>query len=1032
MTFMPKRKSRKAEKQVLQSQSRRKVMLILGLVLGLLATSGALAQWTGLLAVAPVMVRSPQTTRSQSENTQVAPDALTSGSPAKEYIYAGGRLVATEEPPAGICSYPLSPTPQNFPATGGNGSFTVGAGPGCNWTAVSNATWITNVSPASGSGSGTVNFTVGTNSGAARSGTITVQTQTLTINQGAAGATGSFSASLNGSTAYVSVPNSTSLDITGSITVEAWIKTPTPSAAQQGIIERFAASNGGYALRLAAGKLQFFTLQNATTFDYVEGGSVITTGWHHVAGVWDGTQLRLYLDGVLTGLKNSSFAPGTGTNSLKIGGRGDDASFKFNGLIDEARVTAAAVYTGMSFTVQQQLASVTGTRGLWKFDNQSTADASGNGNTGSLTGGATYSSDVPGGCISPVASPPSLPGTDTVWFDDALPTGASVDSTWLWDTRQKASGTQSHADPLTDGIHQHYFFGATQQPLPVSPGDTLVCYVLLDPCNPPQEVMLQFMWDSWEHRAYWGQDLIPWGTNNTASRFPMGALPATGQWARLEVPAANIGITSQTGQVNITGFAASLYGGMAWFDRVCKATGAPPPGDNAAFISQTAPPGSMTPGQTASVTVTMQNTGTTTWTTAGGYKLGSQNPANNSTWGLSQVSLPSSVAPNAQVTFNFTITAPSTVGTYNFQWQMLKNTTSFGNPSTNVSVNVPNPPGNCPNVSTLSGSGVSGYLEGTGTAAQWNAPRGGVIGKDPVSNNLALFVADTTNNRIRMVYLEGASAGQSVLLAGNGVAGYQNSSDPLLCRYNGPQGITATLDTNGIVTALIIADTDNHVIRKLAAPVSGTAWIPSMIAGAHGVPGYVNGNSSLSRFNLPRGITAYGGVIYCTDLGDASSLGNIRKIDSSNNTTGLVIGLANPFGVTISQTSGMLYFTDLNNHSVWQCTSAGAVSLVAGSGASGSADGTGSAASFNRPRHLAWLNTAGSELLYVAAQSNHKVRKIVISTAVVTTYAGSGTSGYLDGTCSSALFFNPQGIACALGGEVYVLDTDNHRIRKLQ
>ncbi len=95
--------------------------------------------------------------------------------------------------------------------------------------------------------------------------------------------------------------------------------------------------------------------------------------------------------------------------------------------------------------------------------------------------------------------------------------------------------------------------------------------------------------------------------------------------------------------------------------------------NNSLFISQSVP-SSMTPGQTASVSITMKNTGTTTWTRAGSYKLGSQNPEDNTRWGLTRVLLPTSVsvAPGQQRTFTFNITAPTTPGTYNFQWRMVQ------------------------------------------------------------------------------------------------------------------------------------------------------------------------------------------------------------------------------------------------------------------------------------------------------------------------------------------------------------------------
>jgi RHS repeat-associated protein len=100
---------------------------------------------------------------------------------------------------------------------------------------------------------------------------------------------------------------------------------------------------------------------------------------------------------------------------------------------------------------------------------------------------------------------------------------------------------------------------------------------------------------------------------------------------------------------------------------------APTPYDDAAGVSISAP-ATMTTGSTAYVTVTMRNSGTTTWSPGlvNPYRLGSANPLNNSTWQVGRVELGSVVAPGGQAVFGFTITAPSTAGTYSFSWEMLR------------------------------------------------------------------------------------------------------------------------------------------------------------------------------------------------------------------------------------------------------------------------------------------------------------------------------------------------------------------------
>jgi hypothetical protein len=117
--------------------------------------------------------------------------------------------------------------------------------------------------------------------------------------------------------------------------------------------------------------------------------------WHHIAGVFDGSEMRIYVDGQRKALKSPAVAPGTGSSHLLIG-RSQDGSGFFNGLIDEVRVTAAAVYSGTSFTTQHRVTGVVLTRGLWRFDISSDLGRDcAQINNGSVVGGATSSTDVP-------------------------------------------------------------------------------------------------------------------------------------------------------------------------------------------------------------------------------------------------------------------------------------------------------------------------------------------------------------------------------------------------------------------------------------------------------------------------------------------------------------------------------------------------------------------------------------------------------------------------------------------------------------
>jgi RHS repeat-associated protein len=93
------------------------------------------------------------------------------------------------------------------------------------------------------------------------------------------------------------------------------------------------------------------------------------------------------------------------------------------------------------------------------------------------------------------------------------------------------------------------------------------------------------------------------------------------------------------------------------------------PANGAAALGMSVP--SLTQGQNATISVTMQNTGNTTWPAGSNYKLGSKNPDENLIWGVQRVDLASNVAPGQQTTFTFPITAPAT-GTYTMQWQMMQ------------------------------------------------------------------------------------------------------------------------------------------------------------------------------------------------------------------------------------------------------------------------------------------------------------------------------------------------------------------------
>jgi hypothetical protein len=162
-------------------------------------------------------------------------------------------------------------------------------------------------------------------------------------------------------------------------------------------------------------------------------------------------------------------------------------------------------------------------------------------------------------------------GTDTVWAESGVPAGATAypsSDGWNWVTTNPApfSGSRSHQSALAAGFHDHYFAGATNA-LQVRTGDVLFAYVYLDPASPPGELMLAWNDGVWGYRAYWGANLINVGTDGTASRRYMGPLPAAGQWVRLEVPAALVGLEGHS----LTGMSFIEFNGRATWGRVGRA-----------------------------------------------------------------------------------------------------------------------------------------------------------------------------------------------------------------------------------------------------------------------------------------------------------------------------------------------------------------------------------------------------------------------------------------------------------------------------
>ncbi len=165
------------------------------------------------------------------------------------------------------------------------------------------------------------------------------------------------------------------------------------------------------------------------------------------------------------------------------------------------------------------------------------------------------------------AEPAPTAASERVFVEDTVPNSATVggEEPWNWVSSNPApfSGALAHQSVNSPALHQHFFENASE-PLVVAADDSLFTYVYLDPTNPPTQIMLQWnVAGSWEHRAYWGANNIPAGQDGTPSLYRVGDLPAPGQWTRLEVPAAAVGLVDQP----VTGMAFTLPDGQATWDK---------------------------------------------------------------------------------------------------------------------------------------------------------------------------------------------------------------------------------------------------------------------------------------------------------------------------------------------------------------------------------------------------------------------------------------------------------------------------------
>lgn len=331
-------------------------------------------------------------------------------------------------------------------------------------------------------------------------------------------------------------------------------------------------------------------------------------------------------------------------------------------------------------------------------------------------------------------------------------------------------------------------------------------------------------------------------------------------------------------------------------------------------------------------------------------------------------------------------------------------------------------------ITTVAGSNSVGNYGGDGfaaTGALLNGPH--QIALDKLGN---MYIVDYYNFRVRKVKTNGTI----VTFAGSGVGGYTGDSSAATTARMFPQGVAA--DFRGVV---YISDPVNNVIRRV-----NQVGIISTYAGI-GVAGYTGdtGAATGARLRSPFGMACdkKGNLIFA-DAGNHV----IRKIDTFGIITTIVgtgtagysgdglpaisAQLDSPYSVTLDDT-GNMYIADRNNNVVRMVDLNGDIYTVAGNGLFGySGDGgTAVAARLNYPTGVA-VDTAGN--IYISDSYNNVIRK-VDAAGIITTFAGNGTpafGGDLGDPLGANLHF-PYDVATDTFGNVFIADANNQRVRKV-
>ncbi|MGD0784340.1 MAG: Ig-like domain repeat protein [Sedimentisphaerales bacterium] len=335
-------------------------------------------------------------------------------------------------------------------------------------------------------------------------------------------------------------------------------------------------------------------------------------------------------------------------------------------------------------------------------------------------------------------------------------------------------------------------------------------------------------------------------------------------------------------------------------------------------------------------------------------------------------------------------------------------------------------------ITTVAGNGTSGYGgdNGLATSAELNNP-------SPVAVDASghLFIADEGNNRVRKIDL---STGVITTVAGNGTYGYSgDGGQASMASLAIPVGVAVDTSNN-----MFIADYGNHRVRK----VDLSTAIITTIAG-NGTWGFSGdgGQATLAKLSNPTGIAMDAqGNLFIADEGNnrirevnlstgviSTVAGNGTQGYSGDNGPATAASLNGPSGVAVDA-SGNLLIADFGDNRIRKVNlSTGVISTVAGNGTQGYSgdNGPATAASLNGPSGVA-VDASGNIL--IADWGDNRIREVNHSTSVITTVAGGGVGGLGDGgPANSAQLNSPVGVAFDTSGNLFIGDQGNNRVRQV-